>query len=128
MLRVKHCISINLNQLQSISIVDIWLLNSCEIRTKISVCIKLHCIKVRENKSAYYKTYAFNKYNKAWLNTNLAKTPTLFTVTSSRNCLKYSEKRIASIQRIFFTFTCLNSHSSLAKTWLSVRNRISPGL
>ena len=24
--------------------------------------------------------YQFNKYNKAWLNTNLAKTPTLFTV------------------------------------------------
>ena len=32
--------------------------------------------------------YQLNKYNKAWLNKNLAKTPTSF-----RNCLKYSENR-----------------------------------
>ena len=32
--------------------------------------------------------YQLNKYNKAWLNKNLAKTP-----TSLRNCLKYSENR-----------------------------------
>ena len=28
-LRKKHCISINMNQLQFISIVAIWLLNNC---------------------------------------------------------------------------------------------------
>ena len=52
--------------------------------------------------------YQLNKYNKAWLNTNSAKTPTSFTV-ESRNCLKYSEKRIASIHGNFFTFTCIHT-------------------
>ena len=37
-----------------------------------------------------YRTFdrLLNKYNKAWLNTNLAKTPTSF-----RNCVKYFENR-----------------------------------
>ena len=99
---------------------------------KISVCIKLHCIKVRENKSAYYKTYAFNKYNKAWLNTNLAKTPTLFTVTNvllqfkgffylhlpsftlfgCKNvalCTKQDISRALSCLRVFFSFSFGNT-------------------
>ena len=51
-----------------------------------------------------------NKYNKAWLNTNLAKT----LQTSSRNCFKYSEKRMASIHGnflpslAFILFACKN--------------------
>ena len=71
--RVKHDISNNLHQLQFISIVWYLILtlsNNCEctcnatrherdyikteLWTKISVYIKLHCIKVREIKSAYY--------------------------------------------------------------------------
>ena len=48
--------------------------------------------------------YQLNKYNKALLNTNLAKTQ-----TSSRNCLKYFEKRMASIHGKFFTRTCLHT-------------------
>ena len=53
--------------------------------------------------------YQLNKYNKAWLNTNLAKTQ-----TSSRNCFKYSEKRMASIHGnflpslAFILFACKN--------------------
>ena len=53
--------------------------------------------------------YQLNKYNKAWLNTNLDKTQ-----TSSRNCLKYSEKRMALIHGnflpslAFILFACKN--------------------
>ena len=45
--------------------------------------------------------------------------------------MKYSEKHIASISQDVFTFTCIHTrHSSflLAKTWFSIRNRISLGL
>ena len=49
-----------------------------------------------------------NKYNKDWLNTNLAKTP-----TSSRNCLKYSEKRVASIHGNFLPpQVCIHTHDN----------------
>ena len=53
--------------------------------------------------------YQVKKYNKAWLNTNLAKTQ-----TSSRNCFKFSEKRMASIHGnflpslAFILFACKN--------------------
>ena len=65
--------------------------------------------------------YQLNKYNKAWLNPGAEYK---FSQNSSRNCLKYSEKRIASIQGNFYLH--LHPYPSLAKTWLS--NRISPGL
>ena len=69
------------------------------------------CVTQREPPQELYD-YCKIKYNKAWLNTNVAKTPT--------------EKHIASVHGNF----CLHLHSyaSLAKTWLSIRNRISPGV
>ena len=53
------------------------------------------------------------KYNKAWLNTNLAKTQT--------------EKHIASIHGSF-TFTCIHTLRLQKRGFLYIRNGISPGV
>ena len=66
--------------------------------------------------------YQLNKYKKAWLNTNLAKTPILFTV-EFQELLKYSEKRIASIHGNF-----LPSLALIHTLRFQIRNRISPGV
>ena len=65
---------------------------------------------------------SWNEYNKAWLNTNWLK-HRIYLPYSSRNCFEsfeYSEKRIASIHKNFFTFSCIHRLS----TW----NRIPPPL
>ena len=71
--------------------------------------------------------YQLHKYNKAWLNTNLAKTPTLFTV-EFQELLEIFWETYRFNLREFCTFTCTYLYSSLAKTWLSIQNGISPGL
>ena len=52
--------------------------------------------------------YQLNKYNKAWLNTNLAKTPTLFTV-EFQELLEMFWKTYCSNSQEFFTFTCIHT-------------------
>ena len=49
--------------------------------------------------------YQLNKYNKAWLNKNLAKTPTLFTV-EFQELLEMFWKTYRFNSQEFFTFTC----------------------
>ena len=71
--------------------------------------------------------YQLNKYNKAWLNTNLAKTPTLFTV-EFQELLEMIVLKNVLLQFTGIFYLHLYSYSSLAKTWLSIRNRISSRL
>ena len=52
--------------------------------------------------------YNLNKYNKAWLNTNLAKTPTLFTV-EFQELLQIFWETYCFYSREFFTFTCIHT-------------------
>ena len=66
-------------------------------------------------KAIYQLSLNTCKYNKSWLNTNLAKTPNLFTVEFQQYyCFEYSEKRIASIHEnflpslAFILFACKN--------------------
>ena len=70
--------------------------------------------------------YQLNEYNKVLLNTNLAKTPTLFAV-EFQELLERLWETYRFNSREFFNLH-LHSYSSLAKTWLSIRNRISPWL
>ena len=96
--------------------------------------IKLFCTKGEQTLSHFPEKllitkaiYQLNNYNKAWLNTNLAKTPSLFTV-EFQELLEIFWETYRFYSQEFFTFSCINSYSSLTKTWLSIRNRISPGL
>ena len=52
--------------------------------------------------------YQLNKYNKAWLNTNLAKTPTLFTV-EFQEWLEIFWETYRFNSREFFTFICIHT-------------------
>ena len=52
--------------------------------------------------------YQLNKYNKAWLNTNLAKTPTLFTV-EFQELLEIFWETYHFNSREFCTFTCIHT-------------------
>ena len=52
--------------------------------------------------------YQLNKYNKAWLNTNLAKTPTLFAV-EFQELLEIFWETYRFNSREFFTFTCIHT-------------------
>ena len=53
--------------------------------------------------------YQLNKYNKAWLNTNLAKTPTLFTVEFQELLEIFWQTYYRFNSREFFTFTCIHT-------------------
>ena len=63
-------------------------------------------------------------YNKAWLNTNLAKTQNLYTVEFQE--LLQNILRNESLQFTRIVDLHLHSYSPLVKTWLSTWNRISP--
>ena len=93
------------------------------------------------------------KYNKAWLNTNVAKTlashagvfigarfssfPTNGVCGEGRKTNSPKNACVGGYQNTDWETYCFNSwefhlhlhsYSSLAKTWLSIRNRISPGV
>ena len=67
--------------------------------------------------------YQLNNYNKAWLNTKLAKTPNLFTVEFQESLQIFWETYRYNSREFFYLH--LHSYSSLANTWLSTWNRIS---
>ena len=71
---------------------------------------------------AIYQLLSFNKYNKACLNTNLAKTPNLFTVEFQK-LLRISVRETCRFMftRIFYLH--LHSYSSLVKTWFSTHRQ-----
>ena len=52
--------------------------------------------------------YQLNKYNKAWPNTNVAKTPSLFTV-EFQELLEIFWERYRFNSREFFTFICIHT-------------------
>ena len=52
--------------------------------------------------------YQLNKYSKAWLNTNLAKTPTLFTV-EFQEWLEIFSETYRFNSREFFTFISIHT-------------------
>ena len=71
---------------------------------------------------AIYQLLSFNKYNKACLNTNLAKTTNLFTVEFQK-LLRISVRETCRFMftRIFYLH--LHSYSSLVKTWFSTHRQ-----
>ena len=59
--------------------------------------------------------YQLNKYNKAWLNTNLTKTLTLYFTVEFQELLQIFWEMYHFNSRKFFTFTCIYNYSALAK-------------
>ena len=70
--------------------------------------------------------HQLNNFNKAWMNTNLAKTPTLFTVKFQELLEIFWETYLFNSQE-FFTFSCINSYSSLAKRGFLYETGYPPG-
>ena len=60
------------------------------------------------------------------MNTNLAKTPTLFTVEFQELLEIFRETYFFNSQE-FFTFSCINSYSSLAKRGFLYETGYPPG-
>ena len=83
-------------------------------------------IKRFSTKGQQIAIHQLNNYNKAWMNTNLAKTPTLFTVEFQELLEIFWGTYLFNSQE-FFTFCCIHSYSSLAKHGFLYETGYPPG-